>query len=102
MAAEKSMMGDEGGGCASSEPFALRVMGDSMEPEFKDGCIVIVDPASAAAHGAYVIAEHQGDYIFRQLLIAENRVASKADRHDLAAGGDFKNNLHGVASGFGG
>jgi len=24
-------------GCASSEPFALRVMGDSMEPEFKDG-----------------------------------------------------------------
>lgn len=55
-------------GCASSEPFALRVLGDSMEPEFKDGCIIIIDPAGVIENGKYVIAEHEGEYIFRQFL----------------------------------
>ena len=31
-----------GGGCSALEPYALRVLGDSMEPEFPDGCVVIV------------------------------------------------------------
>jgi SOS-response transcriptional repressor LexA len=26
------------------EPFALRVIGDSMAPEFQDGCIIVIDP----------------------------------------------------------
>jgi len=26
------------------EPFALRVIGDEMSPEFLDGCIIIIDP----------------------------------------------------------
>jgi len=39
-------------GCADHEPYALRVLGDSMEPEFADGCIVIVDPAGDAKSGA--------------------------------------------------
>ncbi len=56
----------ESSGCASSEPFALRVLGDSMEPEFKDGCIIIIDPAGVIEHGKYVIAEIDGEYIFRQ------------------------------------
>ena len=58
----------ENGGCASSEPFALRVLGDSMEPEFKDGCIIIIDPAGVVEHGKYVIAEVEGEYIFRQFM----------------------------------
>ena len=53
-------------GCASSEPFALRVLGDSMEPEFVDGCIIIIDPAGVIEDGKYVIAEVDGEYIFRQ------------------------------------
>ncbi|MDW3096188.1 MAG: S24 family peptidase [Gammaproteobacteria bacterium] len=57
---------DNGGGCASDEPFALRVLGDSMEPEFKDGCIIIIDPAANVENGKYVIAEVDGEYIFRQ------------------------------------
>jgi phage repressor protein C with HTH and peptisase S24 domain len=30
--------------CSSSEPFALRVVGDDMAPEFVDGHVIIVDP----------------------------------------------------------
>ena len=41
---EEELMDMDGSGCASSEPFALRVLGDSMEPEFKDGCVIIIDP----------------------------------------------------------
>ena len=59
---------DSGGGCASDEPFALRVLGDSMEPEFKDGCIIIIDPAANVESGRYVLAEIDGEYIFRQFL----------------------------------
>ena len=64
-------------GCGSSEPYVLRVLGDSMEPEFEDGCIVVVDPAGSAEHGAFVIASHNGEYIFRQLEIEHGRYRLK-------------------------
>ncbi|MGF1615706.1 MAG: S24 family peptidase [Gammaproteobacteria bacterium] len=54
--------------CVDAEPFALRVTDDSMEPEFKCGCIIIVDPTGMVETGAYVIAEHGDSYIFRQLM----------------------------------
>ena len=57
------------GGCSESEPFALQVLGDSMEPEFYDGCIVIIDPAGLVEHGSYVFATYNDEYIFRQLHI---------------------------------
>lgn len=62
-------------GCANSEPFALRVLGDSMEPEFPDGCIVIIEPNAPAQDGSYVMAElpDQG-FIFRQLAIEDGNV----------------------------
>lgn len=60
-------------GCAASEPYALRVLGDSMVPEFEDGMIIIVDPTGLATDGAYVVAEHDGEYIFRQLAIEGDR-----------------------------
>jgi len=50
------------------EPFALRVVGDSMEPEFSDGCIIIIDPEGVIGDGAYVMARHEDGYIFRQLV----------------------------------
>lgn len=60
----------EEGGCGSAEPFALRVLGDSMEPEFEDGCIIIIDPAGVISSGAYVLAQHNDndEYIFRQFI----------------------------------
>jgi DNA polymerase V len=57
------------GGCASSEPFALQVIDDSMEPEFKKDCIIIIDPTGVARHEAFVFAEVENGYIFRQLVI---------------------------------
>ena len=53
--------------CVDAEPFALRVTDDSMEPEFKAGCIIIVDPTGVVENDAYVIAEHGDGHIFRQL-----------------------------------
>ena len=53
--------------CIEAEPFALRVTDDSMEPEFAAGCIIIVDPTGVARDGAFVLAEIDGQYIFRRL-----------------------------------
>jgi len=53
-------------GCSDAEPYALRVIGDSMAPEFVDGNIVIVDPAMNTHDGAYVIVDYAGETTFRQ------------------------------------
>lgn len=64
----------DGGSCSESEPFALRTIDDSMEPEFKMGCIIIIDPSTAYRDGSYVFAKDNNDeYIFRQLRIIDER-----------------------------
>jgi DNA polymerase V len=62
-----------GGGCAELEPYALRVMGDSMAPEFWDGCIIIVEPRLGAASGQYVVVDYDGDTVFRQFVVEDGR-----------------------------
>ena len=57
--------------CIEAEPFALRVIDDSMAPEFAPGCIIIIDPTGLATDGAFVLAEVDGEYIFRQLRRTE-------------------------------
>lgn len=52
--------------CSESEPFALQVLGDSMEPEFPDGCIVIVEPMEHCEHGMYIMTLVEGVRWFRQ------------------------------------
>ncbi len=64
--------------CSEAEPFALQVIGDSMEPEFKNGAIIIVDPAGVVEHGSYVIAVQGDEYIFRQLVVDEGLMFLKA------------------------
>lgn len=59
------------GSCAELEPYALRVEGESMMPEFEDGCIIIVDPGHEVLSGIYAVIEHAGEHIFRQLILAE-------------------------------
>jgi SOS-response transcriptional repressor LexA len=61
------------GGCAGSEPFALRVLGDSMEPEFEDGCVIVIEADGVVKDGSYVLAVVNDEYIFRQLVIEEGR-----------------------------
>lgn len=70
----------EAGGCGSDEPFALQVLGDSMEPEFEHGCIIVIDPAGVIQNGSFVLAEINGEYIFRQLLVQEDRLYLKPMR----------------------
>ena len=58
-------------GNCGREPFALRVIGDEMSPEFNDGCIIIIDPEGVISDGAYVMARHEDGYVFRQLVYGE-------------------------------
>ena len=53
------------------EPFALRVIGDTMAPEFMDGCIIIIDPSGVVKDGSYVLARQSDEYIFRQLVFGD-------------------------------
>lgn len=62
-----------GGGCSELEPYALQVTGDSMAPEFWDGCVIIIEPGSAARHASFVVVDHDGDTLFRQLQIESGR-----------------------------
>ncbi len=64
--------------CAEAEPYALRVIGDSMAPEFLDGHILIVDPAMSPLHGAYVIIDYRGETTFRQFIVENGRKFLKA------------------------
>ena len=53
------------------DPFALRVTGTSMSPEFKDGCLIVIDPEGVVSDGAYVLARHGEGYLLRQLFMAD-------------------------------
>ncbi len=57
--------------CSGAEPFALRVLGDSMAPEFVEGDVIVVEPEGLATEGAYVLAHAGGEWIFRQLRARE-------------------------------
>jgi phage repressor protein C with HTH and peptisase S24 domain len=65
-------MFDEGS-CSEAEPFALMVHGDSMEPEFKHGCIILIDPTGVVRNESYVVAKNADGLIFRQLIIEDER-----------------------------
>lgn len=52
--------------CSESEPYALQVLDDSMEPEFPDRCVVVIDPFPECQDGAFVFAEYEGVRWFRQ------------------------------------
>jgi SOS-response transcriptional repressor LexA len=70
--------------CSASEPFALRVIGDDMAPEFVDGNIIIVDPGGKLSSGCYVVARHQDEMIFRQLNIDQGVYSLRALDTSLA------------------
>ena len=59
--------------CEAAEPFALMVLGDSMLPEFAEGEIIVVEPEGMAQDGSYVVAQHDGEPILRQLVKREGR-----------------------------
>lgn len=47
--------------------FALKVMGDSMEPEFREGDVIFVDPDKEPKAGSYVVAKnHEEEATFKK------------------------------------
>ena len=60
-------------GCGALEPYALRVLDDSMAPEFAEGCVIIIDPGHAPRDGSYVVVDYAGDVFFRQLVFDGER-----------------------------
>lgn len=54
--------------------FALRVIGASMEPEFREGDIIIVSPNTEPVNGDFVIAKVGGEVTFKQLHIYLNKL----------------------------
>ena len=55
-------------GCSSEglEPFALRVIGDSMAPEFQDGNIIVVDPGFPLMNGVFAVVINGEEVLFGQ------------------------------------
>jgi len=80
-------------GCDGGEPFALRVLGDSMLPEFAHGDIIVVEPDGALHDGSFVLARVGDEWVFRQLarsaegwrLRALNGAFADQDLPDLRA-----------------
>jgi phage repressor protein C with HTH and peptisase S24 domain len=64
-----AQQGEQGGSnCEDKTITALMVLGISMEPEFNDGEIIVIETGITPMEGAYVIAEvAKEDFIFRQL-----------------------------------
>lgn len=79
--------------CSSAEPFALMVLGDSMEPEFLEGEVILIEPEGLATDGSFVLARLADEWIFRRLarhgagwrLHALNPAYPAADIPDLDA-----------------
>jgi SOS-response transcriptional repressor LexA len=55
-------------GCSMHEPYPLQVLGDSMEPEFPDRCVILIEPTEACRNGMYVFVEVEGVRWFRQYV----------------------------------
>lgn len=54
--------------------YALRVRGDSMEPRFPEGAILIVEPDESPNPGDYVIVrQNGGEATFKQLMLDGSR-----------------------------
>ena len=53
----------------NSEPYALQNIGDMMEPEFSENCIIIVDPGMPIHHQAYAIIDYKDELYFRQYIV---------------------------------
>jgi len=77
-------MSDDLANCSASEPFALRVIGDDMAPEFVDGHIVIVDPGGRVATGCYVVARYADEVMLRRLSIDQGRYRLAALKQGVA------------------
>ncbi len=93
--------------CVSLEPYALRVLDDSMAPDFPAGAVVIVDPGEPVEDGCFVVLEHGGEVLLRRLRSSPPRegggrprlVAPSRPDVVLAPDGDWRRCVRGVVTG---
>ena len=59
----------------SEETFVLRVRGASMEPKFREGELIFVDPLAPVSHGKFVVVrlEESNEVTFKQLILEEGK-----------------------------
>ena len=59
----------------SEETFVLRVRGASMEPKFREGELIFVDPLAPVSHGKFVVVrlEVSNEVTFKQLILEEGK-----------------------------
>ncbi|MBB1489076.1 LexA family protein [Oceanospirillum sediminis] len=59
----------------SERSYVLRVQGASMEPEFRDGDLIFVDPEAQWKHGSYIVVRMDDDNsaTFKQLIIESGK-----------------------------
>lgn len=69
--------------CSYNELWAAQVLDNSMEPEFPEGCVVVIEPAHQCADGAFVFAEVEGVRWFRQFSTTENDTPRLLALNDL-------------------
>ena len=54
--------------CPNADCIALQVEGDCMEPEFREGEIIIVNPHAEKISGMYAIVKHKDKVLFQKYL----------------------------------
>jgi SOS-response transcriptional repressor LexA len=72
MSKQDNQLTDMNSECGSSEPYALQVTDNSMEPEFPKGCIVIVDPSGSCLTGQFIFVEYDGVRWFRKFEMIDD------------------------------
>lgn len=62
--------------CRDAKAFAVSLEGDSMEPRFGDGDLIIVQPSETAYSGCYVVAKFASDgVIFRRVEMSGTTIS---------------------------
>jgi phage repressor protein C with HTH and peptisase S24 domain len=54
--------------CSYNELYALQVLDDSMEPEFPEKCVIVIEPSEVCASGAYVVSTVGEERWFRRFI----------------------------------
>jgi SOS-response transcriptional repressor LexA len=58
--------------CSYNELYALQVLDDSMEPEFPEKCVIVIEPSETCASGAFVVIQVGEERWFRQFISADD------------------------------
>lgn len=77
----------------NSEPFALQNLGNYMEPEFSENCILIIDPGMKIHPSAYAVVRYEDELYFRQYIERGNNkflVPLNTQHDEIELKGDFE------------